>query len=99
MTLTDTWYYTLPGKSAGNYNWMKYSMKVIVQLFSTLRKGNTIPRWIQLPEDSTIMDLLTRIDIQTDDVGIIIRNKKDATFDTPLNDGDTLTIIPPIGGG
>ncbi len=55
--------------------------------------------YIQLPGDSTVMDLLTRIGVQPDDVGVLIRNNRDTTFKTSLNNGDTLTIIPPIGGG
>jgi molybdopterin converting factor small subunit len=43
--------------------------------------------------------LINHLGIHTDEIGFIIINKKDATFSTPLKDGDLITMIPPIGGG
>jgi len=37
--------------------------------------------------------------ISVDDVRILVANQKDATFDQVLNEGDPVTIIPPIDGG
>jgi len=34
-----------------------------------------------------------------DDVEILVINKKNATFNSFLRDSDSITIIPPIGGG
>ena len=75
------------------------SMFVEVELFATLQKGRFQKKAIQLQSGSRIKDLLTILDVSIEEVMILVVNKKDATFDQALNEGDTVTIIPPIGGG
>ena len=74
-------------------------MEVDVHLFSTLQKKRFRNSHVQLQEGACITDLLSLLSISSDDVGILIVNNQDATFDQPLNEGDAVTIIPPIGGG
>ena len=74
-------------------------MEVYVSLFSILQKGRFRVARIQLQEGACITDLLKRLDISPDDIGILVVNQRDATFDQQLHDGDAVTMIPPIGGG
>ncbi len=74
-------------------------MFVEVKLFATLKKDRFPRNQIQLQSNSRITDLLTILGISVDDVGVLVVNQKDATFDQVLKEGDTVTIIPPIGGG
>jgi len=74
-------------------------MKVGVRLFSYFQKDRFIENRIRLPESSRIIDLLIMLDINRDDVGILVVNNKDASFDYLFKEGDVLTLIPIIGGG
>ena len=74
-------------------------MEVDVHLFSTLQKDRFREARIQLQEGACINDVLSLLAISQDDVGILIVNNKDATFDQQLHESDAVTIIPPIGGG
>jgi len=74
-------------------------MFVEVELFATLRKDRLPREPIELQSGSRVTDLLTILGITVDDVMILVVNQKDATFEQVLNEGDTVTIIPPIGGG
>jgi molybdopterin synthase sulfur carrier subunit len=74
-------------------------MKVKVKLFSYFKTDRFHDDWMDLPENSSIKDLLKLLIISADDVGIAVVNKKDAAFNHVLKDGDVLTLIPVIGGG
>ena len=39
------------------------------------------------------------LQISPREVGIAVVNSKDAVYSQPLQDGDRVTLIPPIGGG
>ncbi len=75
------------------------TIKVKVFLFSTLQTDRFVEQSIQLPENASVPDLLALLGINKNDVGILVINKKDATFNSRLKQGDTITMIPPIGGG
>ena len=75
-------------------------MKVTVKLFATLKKDRfSEPSAVDLDDGSTVRDLLEHLRIDEIDVGILVINARDATFDQKLSAGDSVTIIPPIGGG
>jgi molybdopterin synthase sulfur carrier subunit len=74
-------------------------MEVDVHLFSTLQKKRFHKARIQLKKGACVTDVLSLLSISLDDVGILIVNHQDATFDQQLHEGDAVTIIPPIGGG
>jgi molybdopterin synthase sulfur carrier subunit len=74
-------------------------MEVDIHLFSTLQKKLFRNARVQLQDGACITDVLTLLAISLDDVGILVVNHRDATFDQQLHEGDAITIIPPIGGG
>lgn len=75
-------------------------MKVNVIFFATLGKNrNQGMEEVHLPKGTTVDDLLKMLMIDTTQVCTLSVNKKTATFDQVLSDGDNVTIIPPIGGG
>lgn len=74
-------------------------MFVEVKLYATLQKNRFQKKRIQMQSGLNVTDLLNILEISTDDVGMLVINRKDATFHQQLNDGDTICIIPPIGGG
>jgi len=75
-------------------------MRVKVKLFASLRKDRLQETEIvNLPSGDTVRDLLQKLMIGVSDVGTLVINTKNATFDQVLLDDDNVTIIPPIGGG
>jgi len=74
-------------------------MDVEVRLFESLKKHLPEGGKVQLSEGSRVSDLLTALGISTDDVGILMINRMDGRFDQLIQNGDVVTLIPPIGGG
>lgn len=75
-------------------------MKVTVKHFATLKQdaGQT-PIEVELDPGATVSDLLSKLGIEQDDVGILIVSGKQATFGQTLKGNDSVTLIPHIGGG
>ncbi len=74
-------------------------MEVDVSLFATFQSNRFQRSRIRLPEGATVLDLLTKLAISADEVGVLIVNSRDATYRQRLSDGDRVTLIPEIGGG
>ncbi len=74
-------------------------MEVTVALYETLRKHYPERGRVQLEAGARVAELLSRLGIAEDDVGILVVNRKDAQFNQILEDGDLVTVIPPMGGG
>lgn len=75
-------------------------MQVELQAFSLLgHDGTTRKVIVELAEGATVRDLLAASQIPMDDVGILVVNRKSAVFDQTLSEGDSVTVIPHIGGG
>ena len=75
-------------------------MIVTVKHFSTLKKAvDQDPIEVELEPGATIIELLTQLGIEQNDVGILVVNGKQATFAQKLQDNGHITIIPHIGGG
>ncbi len=76
-----------------------FFMEVEIKLFAPLQAGRFEKARVNLGQDSSITDLLEKLYILPSDVGILVVNGQDATFDQALHEGDAVTIIPAIGGG
>lgn len=74
-------------------------MEVTVALYETLKKHCPEGGRVRLDAGRRVADLLARLGIAEEDVGVLIVNRRDARFDQLLNDGDIVTVIPPMGGG
>ncbi len=72
-------------------------MQVQVKLFVTLRK-NQIQN-VELPDRSDAKELIHQLEIPIEEVGLLSVNKRQATLDQMLEEGDVIYIMPPIGGG
>jgi sulfur-carrier protein len=77
---------------------------VEVRLFATLavflppasRNGAVI---LDVPEGSTVRDVVRRLGIPADFERVTLVNGRDAALDDGLRGGDILTIFPPLSGG
>ncbi|MFP4557605.1 MAG: MoaD/ThiS family protein [Bacteroidales bacterium] len=74
-------------------------MQIKVKLFATLREGREREQTMELPNDTTPSVIIEKLNIPLEDIAILFINGRDAMFDQKLNDGDTLSIFPPVGGG
>jgi sulfur carrier protein len=74
-------------------------MDVEIRLFESLKKHQPRGGKVRLATGSRVSDLLDALGISTDDVGILMVNRADGRFDQLLQNGDVVTLIPPIGGG
>lgn len=73
-------------------------MKIEVRLFATLRKGRGKKVYVEL-SNPTPLKVIKKINIKKVDIAILLINGRTGSFDKLLQDGDYLSIFPPIGGG
>ena len=80
-------------------------MKIELRLFASLRKhlppGSPRGRCeLELPEGTTIGEVLTRMDIPRASAQMVLVNgDHDHDFDRVLCPADVLSIFPPVAGG
>lgn len=74
-------------------------MKVIVKLFAALRQGRDNKTALECESGITPAFIIHELKIEPDQVAIVIVNGIPAAVNTELNDGDTVSLLPPIGGG
>ena len=73
------------------------TIQVQVKLFLHLRKNRN--QTVELTDGSQARDLVRLLGIRLEDVGVLSINDRQAALDQQLKSGDTISIIPPIGGG
>lgn len=74
-------------------------MNITVKLFATLRNGRDKIMTVQMPEGSTVSDIVTHLVLPREEVAIIMINSRGAELTTELHDTDILALFPPVGGG
>ncbi len=74
-------------------------MEVEVRLFATLREGRPGRQKLEVPEGSTVADILRQLGIDAREAPILLLNGQTARGDSPLKDGDTVSLFPLIAGG
>ena len=79
-------------------------MRIEVRLFATLARylppdSHDGAAVLEVPETSTVRDVLRRLDIPTDLERVTLVNGGDSSPGSPLRPGDILTVFPPLSGG
>lgn len=79
-------------------------MRVRARLFATLSRyyANARPGVsfdIEVPEGTTVGDLITRLNLPSEEVKVVFVNGRARPNHWPLQAGDEIGIFPPIGGG
>jgi molybdopterin converting factor small subunit len=74
-------------------------IRVKVRLFATLRENRDKEMIIELSDGATSLDIIERLNIPKEDASLLLINGKFAKFDEALEDNDTVSIFPPVGGG
>ena len=74
-------------------------MKLTVKLFAHFRDNRFVSEVQEYPSGITIGEIIDRLGIDREDIGITMINSKHCGFtDTPA-EADTLAIFPLVGGG
>jgi molybdopterin converting factor small subunit len=79
-------------------------VRVQIQLFATLmaflpRDGRQGMAMLDVPEHSTVRDLVQRLGLPSDLERVTLINGGDSTPECPLHQGDIVAIFPPLAGG
>lgn len=74
-------------------------MQVTVKLFATLREGRGKILIYKKDHSFTGEEVIKELKIDKKDAAILLINGRDANLSQILEEGDTISIFPPIGGG
>ena len=70
-----------------------------VRLFATLRDGRFKEKKLELPDESSVADLLEHLKISRDELGTLLVNGTVADANHQLSAGDVVSILPLLAGG
>lgn len=70
-----------------------------VRLFATLRQGRQKIVMLESAAIATAGDILRQLDIPAEEVSILLVNGFHKKPETPVQDGDIVSLFPPVGGG
>lgn len=74
-------------------------MMVEVKLFASFREGRFKEKELELPQGSSLGDLLAQLEIAPKDAKIAIVNGSAVSAEHKLAERDVIAIFPPIAGG
>lgn len=74
-------------------------MVVEVRLFATFREGREKKIFMELSSTSTVKNIIDILLINENDIGILLINGRDGDINAPLEEGFTVSLFPPVGGG
>lgn len=74
-------------------------MVVEVRLFASFREGRFKEKKLELPEGSSLGDLLAQLKIAQKDAKITIVNGTGVSAEHKLCEDDVIAIFPPVAGG
>ena len=70
-----------------------------VKLFASFRNGRFNEKDWDYVEGITVSRILEKLNINTKDVGVVLVNSRHRETDYKLQEGDTLSVFPLLGGG
>lgn len=74
-------------------------MRVKVKLFATFRKGRFKEKDMDLNEACTVGWVIDHLKLPRRELGVVFLNGLSVADDGVLQEGDTLSIFPMVGGG
>ena len=74
-------------------------MQVTIKLFATFRNGRFKIERRELPEGTDVRAVVLSLGLTEAEIGIIMLNGRHGELDQKLNDNDTLSLFPLVGGG
>ena len=74
-------------------------IKIEVRYFATLRVDGKKKEVLSISDAMTAEELLKMLKIPNEEIAILLINGINSDAKTVLNDGDTVSLFPPVGGG
>lgn len=76
-------------------------MKIKITLYATLRRKrqDLLDRNPVTTKATSVGELLGELDLNKEEAAIVFVNKKQAGFESVVQDGDEVQIFPMLGGG
>ena len=74
-------------------------MKLTVRLFAYFRDGRFASDELDYPAGITVGEIVDRLGIDRDDIGITMINSKHCSLDDSPAEHDILALFPLVGGG
>ncbi len=74
-------------------------MDIEVRLFATLREERGKKIYFEYEEGINTDRIIKLLKIKEEDVAILLINGRDGDLKIELNEGDVVSIFPPVGGG
>ena len=74
-------------------------MHITVKLFATFRNGRFKEAGQERPDGTDCRKIVMDLGLTEEEIGIILVNGRHASLDHLLQDGDTLSLFPLVGGG
>ena len=75
------------------------NMVIKVRLFAMFREGRFDEKDLELPQDSSLADLMEYLKIPEKDSKVLLLNGLSASVKDKLSDDDVVAIFPMIAGG
>jgi sulfur-carrier protein len=75
------------------------SMKIEVKLVGVFRIDRFAQKVLEYPAGATVQDVVQHLGLPEHLLGIVIVNDRHATVEHLLQDGDSLMLLPLLGGG
>ena len=77
----------------------KITMKVTVKLFAVFRVNRFKVAERDVPEGCTVADVLAELAIELPELGVALINGRHVLPEQVLQDGETVSLFPKVGGG
>jgi len=74
-------------------------MKVCVKLFATFRNDRFKEKMCEYGPGTMVSQIIKELELPEDQIGAVLVNSRHVEEDRELQDGDTLSIFPLVGGG
>ena len=74
-------------------------MQVTIKLFATFRNERFKVAQHELPTGTDCRTIMLGLGLTEAEIGVVLVNGRHATLDYVLNDHDTLSLFPLVGGG
>ncbi|MGB9082849.1 MAG: MoaD/ThiS family protein [Desulfuromonadaceae bacterium] len=74
-------------------------MKITVKLFATFRNGRFKLSEQEHPVGTNCRTIVLGLGLTEEEIGVVMVNGRHATLDHVLQEGETLSLFPLVGGG
>ncbi|MDD2271639.1 MAG: MoaD/ThiS family protein [Desulfuromonadaceae bacterium] len=74
-------------------------MQITLKLFASFRNDRFKAAQKEIPDGTDCRTIVRELGLTEEEIGIILVNGRHVTLDYVLNDSETLSLFPLVGGG